>query len=98
MDLGAAVETLPPLLTGVARRQELKASLSKFMIGMRRQASVDPLAGGEYSSSLHSLPAGITADNKNLPQGALQTRTDFGIRVMAALARRRVKRTVMRSR
>ena len=30
-------------------------------------------------SSLHSLPAGITADNKNLPQGALQTRTDFGI-------------------
>ena len=48
MDLGAAVETLP-LLTGVARRQELKASLSKFMIGMRRQASVDPLAGGEYS-------------------------------------------------
>ncbi|MDO1509109.1 MULTISPECIES: YbhB/YbcL family Raf kinase inhibitor-like protein [unclassified Neisseria] len=29
-------------------------------------------------ANVNKLPAGITADGKNLPAGALQTRTDFG--------------------
>lgn len=29
-------------------------------------------------ANISKLPAGITADGKNLPEGALQTRTDFG--------------------
>ena len=30
-------------------------------------------------ANVNSLPAGITAKGKNLPKGALQTRTDFGV-------------------
>jgi Raf kinase inhibitor-like YbhB/YbcL family protein len=30
-------------------------------------------------ASVTSLPAGITSDGRNLPSGALQTRTDFGV-------------------